>query len=178
MKIKKFCATATLLAAACAMQAGAMAADTPTAAATAGTATQSTVGTAVTATNQTASTDAATGELLPSDVQTSSDGLQLKKIYDVGKTTSPDKIPQADFERGGFKYTFEDLLKIELPEMDRKVHSETVTVSSAAITPMMCCRCCRKANPSAQQTVIPAQPISIFPVYQPRLQARKAYQTI
>ena len=41
MKIKKFCATATLLAAACAMQAGAMAADTPTAAATAGTATQS-----------------------------------------------------------------------------------------------------------------------------------------
>lgn len=87
------------------------------------TATQSTVGTAVTATNQTANTDAATGELLPSDVQTSSDGLQLKKIYDVGKTTSPDKIPQADFERGGFKYTFEDLLKIELPEMDRKVHS-------------------------------------------------------
>ena len=132
MKIKKFCATATLLAAACAMQAGAMAADTPTAAATAGTATQSTVGTAVTATNQTANTDAATGELLPSDVQTSSDGLQLKKIYDVDKTTSPDKIPQADFERGGFKYTFEDLLKIELPEMDRKVHSETVTVSSSS----------------------------------------------
>ena len=81
---------------------------------------------------QTASTDAATGELLPSDVQTSSDGLQLKKIYDVGKTTSPDKIPQADFERGGFKYTFEDLLKIELPEMERKVHSETVTVSSSS----------------------------------------------
>ena len=77
-------------------------------------------------------TDAATGELLPSDVQTSSDGLQLKKIYDVGKTTSPDKIPQADFERGGFKYTFEDLLKIELPEMERKVHSETVTVSSSS----------------------------------------------
>ena len=49
----------------------------------------------------------------------------------MGKTTSPDKIPQADFERGGFKYTFEDLLKIELPEMDRKVHSETVTVSSS-----------------------------------------------
>ena len=68
----------------------------------------------------------------PSDVQTSSDGLQLKKIYDVDKTTSPDKIPQADFERGGFKYTFEDLLKIELPEMERKVHSETVTVSSSS----------------------------------------------
>ena len=129
MKVKKFCATATLLAAACAMQAGALAAEAPAAT---GTATQSTVGAAVTATNQTASTDAATGELLPSDVQTSSDGLQLKKIYDVGKTTSPDKIPQADFERGGFKYTFEDLLKIELPEMDRKVHSETVTVSSSS----------------------------------------------
>ena len=47
-------------------------------------------------------------------MQTSSDGLQLKKIYDMDKTTSPDKIPQADFERGGFKFTFEDLLKIEL----------------------------------------------------------------
>ena len=128
MKVKKFCATATLLAAACAMQAGALAAEVPAAT---GTATQSTVGTAVTSATQTASTDAATGELLPSDVQTSSDGLQLKKIYDVDKTTSPDKIPQADFERGGFKYTFEDLLKIELPEMDRKVHSETVTVSSS-----------------------------------------------
>ena len=55
MKVKKFCATATLLAAACAMQAGAMAADTPTAAATA---TQSTVGAAGTSATQTASTDA------------------------------------------------------------------------------------------------------------------------
>ena len=128
MKIKKFCATAALLATACSMQAGATAAEPPEA----GTATQSTVGAAVTTTNQTASTDAATGELLPSDVQTSSDGLELKKIYDVDKTTSPDKIPQADFERGGFKYTFEDLLKIEIPEMERKVHSETVTVSSSS----------------------------------------------
>lgn len=82
MKIKKFCATATLLAAACAMQAGALVAEAPAAT---GTATQSTVGAAVTSATQTASTDAATGELLPSDVQTSSDGLQLKKIYDVGK---------------------------------------------------------------------------------------------
>mgnify|MGYP007080151925 CR=1 FL=1 len=56
MKIKKFCATATLLAAACAMQAGALAAEAPAAT---GTATQSTVGTAVTATDQTANTDAA-----------------------------------------------------------------------------------------------------------------------
>ena len=97
MKVKKFCATATLLAAACAMQAGALAAEVPAAT---GTATQSTVGAAVASATQTASTDAATGELLP------------------------------------------------------------------------------KANPSAQQTVIPAQPISIFPVYQPRLQVRRAYQTI
>ena len=41
MKVKKFCATATLLAAACAMQAGALAAETPAAT---GTANQSTVG--------------------------------------------------------------------------------------------------------------------------------------
>ena len=116
MKVKKFCATAPQLAAACAMQAGALAAEAPAAT---GTANQSAVGAAVTSATQTANTDATTGELLPSDVQTSSDGLQLKKIYDVDKTTSPDKIPQADFERGGFKYTFEDLLKIELPEMER-----------------------------------------------------------
>ena len=87
MKVKKFCATATLLAAACAMQAGALAAEVPAAT---GTATQSTVGAAVASATQTASTDAATGELLPSDVQTSSDGLQLKKIYDV--TRPPRRI--------------------------------------------------------------------------------------
>ena len=165
MKIRKFCATATLLAAACAMQAGALAAEAPSATAAA---TQSTVGTAVSSTNQTAQSDATTGELLPSDVQTSSDGLELKKIYDVSKTTSPDKIPQADFERGGFKYTFEDLLKIELPEIDHKTHTETVTVSSSS----------RKAKPLPQRTVTPARLISIYQLYQPRLQARKAYQTI
>ena len=119
-----------------------------------------------------------TGELLPSDVQTSSDGLQLKKIYDVGKTTSPDEIPQADFERGGFKYTFEDLLKIELPEMDRKVHSETVTVSSSSNNTNDVLSLLPKANPSAQQTVTPAQRISIFPASPLRLQVRRAYQTI
>ena len=104
MKIKKiFARPPPCWQAACAMQAGALAAETSAAT---GTANQSTVGAAVTSATQTANTDATTGELLSSDVQTSSDGLQLKKIYDVGKTTSPDKIPQADFERGGFKYTF------------------------------------------------------------------------
>ena len=54
MKVKKFCATATLLAAACAMQAGALAAEVPAAT---GTATQSTVGAAVASATQTASTE-------------------------------------------------------------------------------------------------------------------------
>lgn len=77
-------------------------------------------------------TAATTNTVLPCDVQTSADGTEIKKIYDVDKNTSPEKIPQTDFERGGFKYTFTDLLKIELPVQDKKVHTEKVTVASGS----------------------------------------------
>ena len=70
--------------------------------------------------------------MMPVDVQTSPDGTELKKIYDVDAKTSPDQIPQDDFERGGMQYTFQDLLRIEMPDIDRRVHSETVTVSSSS----------------------------------------------
>lgn len=70
--------------------------------------------------------------LYPVDVQISPDGLTCKKIYDVPKTLSPDIIPQDDFERGGLHYTFQDMLRIEMPDIDRRMHSESVTVSSSS----------------------------------------------
>lgn len=69
---------------------------------------------------------------LPVDIQVSADGLACRKIYDVPKDTSPDQIPQDDFDRGDMHYTFQDMLRIEMPDIDRKMHSETVTVSSTS----------------------------------------------
>ena len=69
---------------------------------------------------------------LPVDVQVSADGLTCKKIYDMPTGISPDQIPQDDFDRGDMHYTFQDMLRIEMPDIDRKMHSETVTVSSTS----------------------------------------------
>ena len=48
------------------------------------------------------------------------------------KTVSPDQIPQEEFDRGGMHYVLEDILRIEMPDIDRKMHSENVTVSSTS----------------------------------------------
>lgn len=90
------------------------------------------VQTPVPAAGSAAPQDSGAGQMMPVDVQTSPDGTELKKIYDVDAKTSPDQIPQDDFERGGMQYTFQDLLRIEMPDIDRRVHSETVTVSSSS----------------------------------------------
>ena len=118
MKIRLFCASAALLLACVSpVQAAALADSEPSAA----------VETA------SAAADAGTGSsYYPVDVQMSADGLTCKKIYDVPKDTSPDQIPQDDFDRGDMHYTFEDMLRIEMPDIDRKMHSETVTVSSTS----------------------------------------------
>ena len=118
MKIRLFCASAALLLACVSpVQAAALADSEPSAA----------VETA------SAAADAGTGSsYYPVDVQMSADGLTCKKIYDVPKDTSPDQIPQDDFDRGDMHYTFEDMLRIEMPAIDRKMHSETVTVSSTS----------------------------------------------
>ena len=113
MKIKSFCRTAALLMAVCTIQTTALAATPAATAAASGS-------TSVSQSTAAKTTAATTNTVLPCDVQTSADGTEIKKIYDVDKNTSPEKIPQTDFERGGFKYTFTDLLKIELPVQDKK----------------------------------------------------------
>ena len=134
MKIRIFCASAALLLA-CASPVQALAADAAPAAQPE---------TVAAAESGMAKTDAKTAEekttaeiqtepaYYPVDVQVSSDGLTCKKIYDVPKTVSPDQIPQEEFDRGGMHYVLEDILRIEMPDIDRKMHSETVTVSSTS----------------------------------------------
>lgn len=125
MKIRIFCASAALLLAfASPAQAAALAQTEPPAA--------TSEAAPVAADTSTQAENSETTSFYPVDVQVSSDGLTCKKIYDVPKNTSPDQIPQDDFDRGDMHYTFQDMLRIEMPDIDRKMHSETVTVSSTS----------------------------------------------
>lgn len=124
MKIRLFCTSAALLLACLSpMQAAALAQE-------------DTISAASSVQAESANADATSTQgdstCLPVDVQISADGLTCKKIYDVPTGTSPDQIPQEDFDRGDMHYTFQDMLRIEMPDIDRKMHSETVTVSSTS----------------------------------------------
>lgn len=124
MKIRLFCTSAALLLACLSpMQAAALAQE--------GTASAASSVQAESA-NVDATSTQGDSTYLPVDVQMSADGLTCKKIYDVPTGTSPDQIPQDDFDRGDMHYTFQDMLRIEMPDIDRKMHSETVTVSSTS----------------------------------------------
>lgn len=124
MKIRLFCTSAALLLACLSpMQAAALAQE--------GTASAASFVQAESA-NVDATSTQGESTYLPVDVQMSADGLTCKKIYDVPTGTSPDQIPQEDFDRGDMHYTFQDMLRIEMPDIDRKMHSETVTVSSTS----------------------------------------------
>lgn len=124
MKIRLFCTSAALLLACLSpMQAAALAQE--------GTASAASSIQAESA-NADATSTQGDSTYLPVDVQMSADGLTCKKIYDVPTGTSPDQIPQDDFDRGDMHYTFQDMLRIEMPDIDRKMHSETVTVSSTS----------------------------------------------
>lgn len=124
MKIRLFCTSAALLLACLSpMQAAALAQE--------GTASAASSIQAESA-NADATSTQGDSTYLPVDVQMSADGLTCKKIYDVPTGTSPDQIPQEDFDRGDMHYTFQDMLRIEMPDIDRKMHSETVTVSSTS----------------------------------------------
>lgn len=124
MKIRLFCTSAALLLGCLSpMQAAALAQE-------------DTASAALSVQAESANVDATSTQgdstYLPVDVQVSADGLTCKKIYDVPTGTSPDQIPQEDFDRGDMHYTFQDMLRIEMPDIDRKMHSETVTVSSTS----------------------------------------------
>lgn len=124
MKIRLFCTSAALLLACLSpMQAAALAQEDTASAASS---------VQVESANADATSTKGESTYLPVDVQMSADGLTCKKIYDVPTGTSPDQIPQDDFDRGDMHYTFQDMLRIEMPDIDRKMHSETVTVSSTS----------------------------------------------
>ena len=125
MKIRLFCASAALLLACLSpMQAAALAQEDTSL-------TASSVQAEPTNADATP-TQGKSNTYLPVDIQVSADGLACRKIYDVPKDTAPDQIPQDDFDRGDMHYTFQDMLRIEMPDIDRKMHSETVTVSSTS----------------------------------------------
>jgi len=66
----------------------------------------------------------------PTAITVTEDGTELRKIYDLTPEADPAGIPRSDFERNGFHYTFQDLLRQELPEYEERSHTETVTVNS------------------------------------------------
>ena len=66
----------------------------------------------------------------PTAITVSEDGTELRKIYDLTPEADPAGIPRSDFERGGFHYSFADILHQELPEYEERAHTETVTVNS------------------------------------------------
>ena len=51
----------------------------------------------------------------PTAIIVSEDGTELRKIYDLSPEADPAGIPRSDFEQGGFRYTFTDILRQELP---------------------------------------------------------------
>jgi len=66
----------------------------------------------------------------PTAITQSEDKTELKKIYDLSPEDDPAGIPRSDFEQDGFHYTLTDLLKQELPEVEERQHTETVTLES------------------------------------------------
>ena len=66
----------------------------------------------------------------PTAITVSEDGTELRKVYDLSPEADPAGIPRSDFERGGFHYSFSDILRQELPEYEERAHTETVTVNS------------------------------------------------
>ena len=66
----------------------------------------------------------------PTSVTRSEDGVQIRKVYDLGPEEDPAGISRSDFEQEGFYYTLSDLLKQEAPEREERFHTETVTLNS------------------------------------------------
>ena len=66
----------------------------------------------------------------PTAITQSEDKTELKKLYDLSPEDDPAGIPRSDFEQDGFHYTLTDLLKQELPEVEERQHTETVTLES------------------------------------------------
>ena len=66
----------------------------------------------------------------PTSITQSEDKTEIRKAYDLTPDQNPDGIPRSDFEQDGYHYTLVDLLKQELPEVEQRQHTETVTLES------------------------------------------------
>ncbi len=66
----------------------------------------------------------------PTAITVSEDGTELRKVYDLSPEADPAGIPRSDFEQGGFRYTFTDILRQELPEYEERLHTESVALES------------------------------------------------
>ena len=66
----------------------------------------------------------------PTSVTQSDDKTEIRKAYDLAPGQNPDGIPRSDFEQDGYRYTLIDLLRQELPEMEQRQHTETVSLES------------------------------------------------
>lgn len=66
----------------------------------------------------------------PTSVSQNEDGTELRKVYDLSPTDDPAGIPRSDFEQEGYHYTLKDLLKQEAPEVEERLHTETVSLPS------------------------------------------------
>ena len=66
----------------------------------------------------------------PVSVTRSEDGSQICKVYELAPGDDPAGIPRKVFERGGWHYTFVELVRKELPEHQERAHTETFTAQS------------------------------------------------
>lgn len=55
---------------------------------------------------------------------------RIKKVYTLDSGDNPAHIPTADFERDGYAYVLLDMTRQSQVEMDKKPHSESITLDS------------------------------------------------
>ena len=67
-------------------------------------------------------------ELMPVDVVTNADQLEIRKVYELSPGVDPDRLPRDGFERGGYAYECTDILR----EVVIGEESKPITVTETA----------------------------------------------
>ena len=67
-------------------------------------------------------------ELLPVNLITNAELLEIRKVYELSPSVNPDQLPRDEFERNGYAYTCADILR----EVVVGEESKTVTVKETA----------------------------------------------
>lgn len=77
-----------------------------------------------------AETPVAILDIMPVDIITSDDKLEIRKVYEIEPELADDAISREAFEHNGYSYTCFDILKEDLEITTSHLHDETVTVNS------------------------------------------------